>query len=237
MRPPALPSDPFFRLEQTAVTVCVADPFLIVDVLEAFLSVEHVWVAKRRAAKFCWNFTVFVDYAWCGCKLRLYSVSPESFSVELQRRSGDRCCFMAVFSRMGKALASAFGVPAAELVPRPSLPALTLGPSLLGPFLDMASGPDFGLRSEAGCVLWSLADSGSALNDGRVVDALLRLLQEGGFLVQYPAAMALLGICRHPGGSAFLRATGVGSRLSSVTGDGELVVKEKVRELAELLAM
>ena len=156
--------------------------------------------------------------------------------MELQRRSGDCCCFMAVFSRLGKALATAFGIPAAELVPRPSLPALAPDLSLLGPFLDMAGSPDFGLRSEAGCVMWSLADSGLALSDGRVVDALLHLLQEGGFLVQYPAAMALLGICRHPGGSAFLRATGVASRLSSVTGDAEKVVKEKVQELVVLLA-
>ena len=236
LTPPAVPSDPFFRLEPTTLTVNASDAFEIVDVLESFFSCEHISVTKRRAAKFCWCFSAFVDYVWCRCKLWLYSASPETFIVELQRRSGDCCCFMAVFSRLGQVLASAFGFPLAELVPRPLLPASAPGPSLLGPFLDMAGSRDFGLRSEAGCVLWSLADSGSSLNDERVVDALLRLLQEGGFLVQYPAAMAFLGICRHPGGSAFLRATGVSSRLGSVTGDAEMVVKEKVRQLAELLA-
>lgn len=214
------------------MTVTASDAFEIVEVLEFFLSTEHVSVTKRRAAKFCWNFTVFVDYAWCRCKVRVYSVSPESFSVELQRRSGDCCCFMAVFSRLGKALASAFGSLAAELVPRPSLPALAA--SSAGPFVDMAFSPDSGVRSKAACVLWSLADSGSAVRDVRVVEALVHLLQEGGFLVQYPAAMALLGLFRRPGGSAVLRATGVSSRLRSVTWD-EDVVKEKVQELAELL--
>ena len=142
---------------------------------------------------------------------------------------GDCCCFMELFSRVSKVLALAFGLPTAELVVRrpPFFPE-AMGPVPLLPILYLARGP-YGLHAEAGCQLWRLADSGSDLCDGRAVDALLNMLREGSFFVQYPAAMALLGISRRPVGLAFLRAAGVAERLSCMTLDAERVVKEKVQ--------
>jgi hypothetical protein len=209
MLPPTMPSDPFFNLGATAVTVRTEDPFEIEDTLNLFLLGAHACVFKRNEAKFSTTFCIFMNYNMCKCKVRVYSCGEDTFSVELQRRSGDRFAFMQTYSQFGRHLSSRFGGEAvAEITQLRAVEYVPMTP-FLSPLLEKASSCNLKCREEAACAFWMLADDpvlAGHLCDGMVVEVLANLLLEGGhFAIGYPAAMALVALSRILEGSGFIR--------------------------------
>jgi len=242
--PPVLPSDPLFHLEATTVTLRMEDPFELEDALHAFLSESHACVVKRNEAKFSTTFCIFMDYKMCKCKFRIYSCGENTFSVQLQRRNGDRFAFLRTYSQFGRRISSHFGggvvAQIALLENVEDLPVTHLSSLLeeayviallenvehlpvthLSSLLEEASSPNLKCREEAARAFWMLADNPvqvGRLCDFTVVEVLASLLLEGGnFAIGYPATMALVALSRISEGSFFLK--GISNRVTLLMQD------------------
>jgi len=95
--PPALPVDPYFRLEGTTVIVENLSPEQIGNGLLNLLRHEAAAsITKMSRIKFTVKAFVHVDGLSCDVKVRVYR-QQLGFAVEFQRRSGDTLAFQGLF--------------------------------------------------------------------------------------------------------------------------------------------
>jgi len=96
--PPAVPSDPFFKLESTTLVVSTRSPWRIGELLLDFLSTwVVVYSLKVKPAKCSIKSRFLHDGIPCCLKIKVYSMDSTTYAVEVQRRSGDVVVFNEVF--------------------------------------------------------------------------------------------------------------------------------------------
>mmetsp|Transcript_46816 Transcript_46816/g.85730 ORF Transcript_46816/g.85730 Transcript_46816/m.85730 type:complete len:374 (+) Transcript_46816:71-1192(+) len=109
---PRVPSTPFFRLEQTTVTVPTQTPCEVANaVLDILASCTTASILKVSYVKYTVTSEVFPE-ATCGhmctLKVRLYDVQDAGCAVEFQRRSGDSFAFYAAYGEACRLLTQKF---------------------------------------------------------------------------------------------------------------------------------
>lgn len=98
-RPPAIPMDPFFKLEKTTVILTDTEPCYIGNsLLDSIGGTIPGRMVKVNVAKFAIKAEVDIYPAPCSLKIRLYS-QGDQLAVEFQRRSGDAIAFQKTFQR------------------------------------------------------------------------------------------------------------------------------------------
>jgi len=95
--PPALPVDPYFRLEGTTVHLKNLSPVQIGNGLINMLRHEAAAsITKMSRIKFTVKAFVHVDSVSCDVKIRVYK-QEFGYAVEFQRRSGDTLAFQGLY--------------------------------------------------------------------------------------------------------------------------------------------
>lgn len=214
-----LPLDPMFRTEKTSIVLSLTPmESLGQGMLNFFEGSVEAQVSKVRPGKAAIKADVFVGAAWCSIKARVYERTQHGdLLLELHRRSGDRCAFLAVFQQAAAFFAGRFGA-----VPAPGCPALTqlpfpcppsAPPSLdveHSPLLDLARAPDEGLNAEAAIFLGELEEESlGQLARGQAAEVLGELLQHRSLAVAFPVAKLLSRMARQPQTASALRDTGL----------------------------
>lgn len=101
-RASSLPLDPLFQTEQTSLVLGLGTPMELLGqgLLDFFRCSVDAQVSKVRPVKAAVKATVFVEAVRCSVKARVYErVQQGDLLLELQRRSGDCCAFLAIFQQ------------------------------------------------------------------------------------------------------------------------------------------
>jgi len=210
-RPPPLPTDPFFSLEEAnTLRLTLSRKFEpskigndLLDFLENSVSAA---ILKVRPMKFAVKANVFVDNRMCTVKARVYHTGGSEYALEMQRRSGDGVAFDVAFKKAAKYFderlyfgstppaAVAAAAAAAAPVKPPAAP-LDIGDSQ--PMLDMAGMEELpSMQAEAAAALADFvvaqpSAAAAALCCREAFDRIRRLLQCDKQDVVYPTAQLL----------------------------------------------
>ena len=96
--PPILPADPYFHLETTTIFVSRDSGWALGNEVLKFFASETSLLHKLRRGKFA--ITVEAAIWMCATiKTRIYKIGEESYTIEMQRRSGDVVTFVHVFRK------------------------------------------------------------------------------------------------------------------------------------------
>mmetsp|Transcript_21115 Transcript_21115/g.52871 ORF Transcript_21115/g.52871 Transcript_21115/m.52871 type:complete len:508 (-) Transcript_21115:337-1860(-) len=207
-RPPALPTDHLFALEE-ATTIHLSlsgkvEPSKIGNDLVDFLE-DSVAAAilKVNSKKFTVKANVFIENCMCTIKARVYHTGGSKYALEMQRRSGDAVVFGATFQKATEYFderlyfGSTRTIPAAvsAALAKPAVqPADTIE---LQPMLDMAAMEEPpSLQAEAATALAELVAFQPAAVSGQLCcqeafDRIRRLLHSDKQEVAYPTARLL----------------------------------------------
>lgn len=219
-RASSLPLDPLFQTEKTSLVLGPATPVELLGkgLLEFFDCDVEAQVSKVRPGKAAVKADVFVEAARCSVKARVYERPQGGLLLELQRRSGDCCAFLALFRRALAFFECRFNAEPApscaalarQPLPRPPAPPQSLSLDVAqSPLLDLAQAPDEALRAEAAAALSEIAEESlEQLASGRPAEVLEELLQES-LAVAQPLAKLLQRMARQPRTLRALRGTGL----------------------------
>eukprot|EP00419_Tripos_fusus_P047331 CAMPEP_0172835964 /NCGR_PEP_ID=MMETSP1075-20121228/26151_1 /TAXON_ID=2916 /ORGANISM="Ceratium fusus, Strain PA161109" /LENGTH=244 /DNA_ID=CAMNT_0013679113 /DNA_START=27 /DNA_END=762 /DNA_ORIENTATION=- len=105
-QPPALPTDPRFRLEPTTLLIRGVDACDLWRCLVLFFrTLAAATVTKVNPMKHSISADVQLDILECSLKVRTYAGKKGMFAVEVQRRRGNGLCFSRIFPHLVKHIA------------------------------------------------------------------------------------------------------------------------------------
>mmetsp|Transcript_26878 Transcript_26878/g.61986 ORF Transcript_26878/g.61986 Transcript_26878/m.61986 type:complete len:377 (-) Transcript_26878:169-1299(-) len=218
---PRVPDHPFFRLEQTTLTVPTDAPCDVVNaLLDMIVSSGTASVTKVSYPKYALSVDAFPE-AMCGqmcsLKVRLYDMQDAGCAVEFQRRSGDSFAFYAAYGEACRALVNKFpgaSYPASEVgLTWPVVPDALASMDIdedegmfpwaaeedfqcgLGPLLDLALCASPELQAEAAVGLMDvMGRSDNVELTPQTIDAIENLLETRTAAVAYPTLKLLTGL-------------------------------------------
>lgn len=245
--PPNAPSDSFFKLEATTLSV-LTDPrfaFEIGNHLLGFLNDEVVSVpSKVNRKKFSMKADVFAESMMCTIKIRVYMTAFGQFAIEFQRRAGDSIVFNGTFQQASEYLKSRLTLASAPdlaalsnkcwpLIPKGSAGAC-VSEAALAPLLDMASLADApSLQADAAASLAEMAAQGDPrLCDLQVFQGISELLRARSVEVAFPTARLVNHLAQRADAAALLSTQGLLSQVRERAEAPE--TPARVREQLEL---
>lgn len=207
--PPHIPSDPFWKLEITTLSI-VGEPYEIANHLLDYLSLNskssgfvNIPAKPVRHKKYAVKADIFEGktMSMCTAKIRIYKYRAEpGYAVEYQCRSGDRIAFSQSFQGAAAYFKSIYrdAVRGPEItapisfLPPPMLEdhKQFLTEAELTPLIDMAEvAEDPMLQAEsAGSLCQLAADGYPAVCTGSVFAAIPKLIQASSIAVAVPTA-------------------------------------------------
>lgn len=211
--PPATPTDEFFSLQATTVTVSRATPpDQIGNVILDFLSQSiEATVTKVRRPKYAIKATCFNNFGTCEAKIRVWDNDVNNiFQVEFQRRSGSVMAFSQVVqqatvymrAQLPRAVECANQTEDQQLqCPVPPAFPNALQENSLDPLFDMAATKDNPeLQAEAAAGLLKVASNENApvteLVSAKGLQAVTNLLENDSYAILYPVAKVLECLAR-----------------------------------------
>mmetsp|Transcript_22914 Transcript_22914/g.40980 ORF Transcript_22914/g.40980 Transcript_22914/m.40980 type:complete len:436 (+) Transcript_22914:106-1413(+) len=205
-RPPAVPTDSFFKFEVTTLHVTCQEPHSIGNQLLDFLGCKVVSsVEKVNRKKFAIKADVFVDSVMCTLKIRTYSQGKNMYAIEFQRRSGDCVTFNNAYQQALKVLKVHFQMvsngkeePLGAHPPGQKRRRGKSSEAEISPLLDMASIP--GLQAESATALADMAQDSlvaASLCTASAFKEFKKLLEADNNDVAYPTArmLSMLALC------------------------------------------
>jgi len=212
-RPPPLPTDPFFELEEVTTLRFSLNPKFepskigndLLDFLEDSVSAS---ILKVRPVKFTVKANVFIESRMCTIKARVYHTSGSEYALEVQRRSGDAVVFNTTFQKAAQFFHERcyFGsTPPAAAAPSVALTKPPMPPAdeqESQPMLDMAAMEELpSLQAEAAAALAefvafqpSAASASICCQDA--FEKIRRLLQSDKQDIAYPTAQLLVQLAK-----------------------------------------
>ena len=96
--PPILPADPYFHLETTTIDVSRDCAWKLGNEVLTFFASETSVLRKLNRDKFAITVEVAL-WKRATIKTRIYKIGDGSYTIEMQRRSGDGVTFVHVFRK------------------------------------------------------------------------------------------------------------------------------------------
>jgi len=204
-RPPPLPTDQFFALEEaTTLRLSLSPKFqpckIGNDLLEFLDASVAAAILKVNPIKFTVKANVFIESRMCTIKARVYHTGDSEYALEIQRRSGDAVVFGTIFQKVAQYFDERFdfgstspiAVIASVATAKPTVPQPDV--QEMQPMLDMAGMEEFpSLQAEAAATLAEIVAlqpsmASASLCCEQAFDRLRRLLQSDEQDVAYPTA-------------------------------------------------
>mmetsp|Transcript_21114 Transcript_21114/g.52866 ORF Transcript_21114/g.52866 Transcript_21114/m.52866 type:complete len:511 (-) Transcript_21114:337-1869(-) len=212
-RPPPLPTDQFFALEEaTTLRLSLSPKFqpckIGNDLLEFLDASVAAAILKVNPIKFTVKANVFIESRMCTIKARVYHTSGSEYALEVQRRSGDAVVFNTTFQKAAQFFHERcyFGsTPPAAAAPSVALTKPPMPPAdeqESQPMLDMAAMEELpSLQAEAAAALAefvafqpSAASASICCQDA--FEKIRRLLQSDKQDIAYPTAQLLVQLAK-----------------------------------------
>jgi hypothetical protein len=223
--PPAIPTDPYFKLEPTTLYVTSSAPHTIGNVLLDFFEFEvPSTFQKVNRTKFSIKADVFDKFVMSTIKVKVFAQEKTRFAIEFQYRKGDRMAFNNTYQKATNHVKGAKGIelvggaverPAICLAP-PQLPegmAIDIGEADFTPLLDMATQTCTpSLQAEAAVALAELAEDDAVaprLCTERVFQEITKLFGSGANEVAYPAANLANKLARRQESAPYVAEQGI----------------------------
>lgn len=221
---PAMPADPYYKLEATTLFAVGGSSAAIGNAVLEFLGTKVVAsVTKVNRKKCCVKADLFVDGSMCTMKTRVYAQPGGRFAIEFQRRSGSAVVFSEFYRQAAefmRPLCAGLPEPDRHTTGRVALSPPPLVPGGLNtdvsPLLDMAGMVESPLlQAEAAAALANIARDGepTPLCNDRAFSEFKKLVLAESVDVAFPSAQLLKHLAQCPQAGHLFAESGIMSTM------------------------